>query len=430
MTIRAVDLIVKKRSVETLSRFEIQSLFDLYLKDEVADYQMSALLMAIFFNGMKDQELIDWTQAMMNSGEVLSFPHLNAPKVDKHSTGGVGDKISIPLAPLLAACGFYVPMMSGRGLGHTGGTLDKLESITGFNTRQAVDDFERLLRENKVAMIGQTETLVPADKRLYALRDVTGTVPSIPLIASSIMSKKLAEGMESLVLDVKVGKGAFMQTIDDARALAQACIALGQGMGKKVRAVITQMDQPLGEAIGNTLEILESIDILLGKGPTDCRQLVIDFAEALLEMNGLDKSLATQKLDDGSAYQYFIQMVKAQGGDVTLITHPEKFQRAKFKYEYKAKSTGYLSQAHALLIGEGCRCLGAGRAKTSDVINPAVGAFIYKKVGDFVNEGDCLMLVEHDEIGLADAIERFDLAFQIQTAKVEPLPLIFESLGD
>jgi pyrimidine-nucleoside phosphorylase len=429
MTIRAVDLIVKKREGQSLSQKEIESLFQAYLRQEVPDYQMSALLMAIFFKGMAKEELIHWTSAMMHSGEVLSFPHLPAPKVDKHSTGGVGDKISIPLAPLLGACGFYVPMMSGRGLGHTGGTLDKLESIPGFNTQQSPQDFERLLREHFVAMIGQTETLVPADRRLYALRDVTGTVPSIPLIASSIMSKKLAEGMESLVLDVKVGKGAFMQSIEQARALSEACIDLGEGMGRKVRAVITQMDQPLGRAIGNTLEILESIEILQGKGPEDCRALVLKFAEDLLEMNQKDIRLAKEKLDDGSAYRFFLEMVKAQGGDLRYIENTALFERAPHTYIYEAKQSGYLKQAHALLIGEGCRCLGAGRAKASDLIDYRVGAWIEKKIGDYVEKGEKLMLIEHAQIGLEDAIERFDAAFEIVQNPVAKPQLIYETLG-
>ena len=402
---RVVELIELKRDGGALPPEKVSALFEDYLAGHVEDYQMSALLMAIFFKGMKTSELVAWTNAMMRSGDVFDFSHLKGHKVDKHSTGGVGDKISLPLAPLLGACGLLVPMISGRGLGHTGGTLDKLESVTGFNTQQSAEDFERLLREVGVGLIGQTPRIVPIDKRLYALRDVTGTVPSIPLIASSIMSKKLAEGSERLILDVKVGEGAFMRTLDNARELAQTCIQLGVGMGRDVRALITQMDQPLGAMVGNALEVRESVDVLKGGGPKDVRELTLALAEELLEMCGLNPQLATEKLDSGEAFERFCQITTAHGGAAGELRDISLLAQAPHRAPLLSPRAGYISELNALKVGKACSLLGAGRAIAADPVDPRVGFELVKKVGDYVEAGEPLAWLEHAERGLDEARE-------------------------
>jgi pyrimidine-nucleoside phosphorylase len=426
--LRIVDLIRLKREGHALPLSSIEPLFNRYLEEKVPKYQMSALLMAIYFQGMENEELIEWTRAMMCSGKLMNWDHLKGPKVDKHSTGGVGDKISLPLAPLLAACGAYVPMMSGRGLGHTGGTLDKLESIQGFQTQLDESTFENLLQTLKVGMIGQTDEFVPMDRHLYALRDVTGTVPSIPLIASSIMSKKLAEGTESLILDVKVGKGAFMKTREDGRKLAQTCIALGHGMGRNVRALLTQMDQPIGRMIGNALEVKESIELLQGKGPQDSRILVLALAEELLDQCGIDVHRAQDCLDSGDAYTTFVKMVEAQGGDVSMITDPDRLPKAKHRLEIKAPQSGYIQEIDALKIGNASVYLGAGRHVVSDQIDPSVGMQILTKVGQWVDKGDPLVWIEHNERGIEIAQKGVEEAYQFSEEPVDALPLIYERM--
>lgn len=423
---RVVDLIELKREGGALPQPEVLELFERYLSGEVKEYQMSALLMAIYFQGMETGELVAWTDAMMRSGDVFEWSHIQGHKVDKHSTGGVGDKISLPLAPLLGACGLVVPMISGRGLGHTGGTLDKLESIEGFNTQQDADAFERLLREVGVGLIGQTERIVPVDRRLYALRDVTGTVPSIPLIASSIMSKKLAEGSERLILDVKVGVGAFMKTLEQARELAQTCIQLGVGIGRDVRALITQMDQPLGAMVGNALEVKESIDILQGGGPEDVRALTLALAEELLLMCGLDPSLAAQKLDSGEAFERFCVITEAHGGASAMLKEPSSLPTAPHRVPLLAPRAGYVSALDAFKVGKASSLLGAGRAVASDSVDPRVGFELIKKIGDHVERGEPLAWIEHASRGFEEARDGLLEAYEWSDNPVERPTLIYE----
>ncbi|MEE2644858.1 MAG: thymidine phosphorylase [Myxococcota bacterium] len=394
--VHAAALIEKKREGGALSRVEIEMLFAAYLGGDVTDYQMSALLMAIFFQGMLPEELSVWTEAMIASGDRLSFA-AGAPLVDKHSTGGVGDKISLPLAPLLSACGLRVPMISGRGLGHTGGTLDKLESIPGFQTRFDGPSFRALIEEKRAAIIGQSERLVPMDKRLYGLRDVTGTVPSIPLIASSIMSKKIAEGAEHLLLDVKVGEGAFMKTQESALELAKTCATLGASMGQKVTALLTNMRAPLGVMVGNALEVKESIEILKGGGPADTRALTIAFAEELLRSAGEDPAQAKEKLDSGAALEAFRIMIDAQGGEVGVVDHPEQhLAKAEQKSPLAAPRSGFVQSINALAVGQACVRLGAGRARAADLIDPAVGLEVLSHLGARVEAGEPLALIHHN----------------------------------
>ncbi len=423
---RVVDLIELKRDGGALPRAAVRALFESFLAGEVEDYQLSALLMAIFFRGMETEELVGWTEEMMRSGDTFSFSHLPGHKVDKHSTGGVGDKISLPLAPLLGACGLLVPMISGRGLGHTGGTLDKLESVAGFNTQQTPEGFERLLREVGVGLIGQTPTIVPVDRKLYALRDVTATVPSIPLIASSIMSKKLAEGSERLVLDVKVGRGAFMRTRDEARRLAQTCISLGHGMGRDVRALLTQMDQPLGVMVGNALEVRETLDVLKGEGPADTRALTLRLAEELLAMCGLDPALARERLYSGAALERFYEVVAAHGGDRRMVEDPRLLPSAPHRAPLLAPRAGYICGLDALKVGHAAVVLGAGRAVASDVVDPRVGFELVAKVGSRVEEGEPLAWVEHAGRGYEEAAAELLSAYEWSEEPAEAPELVYE----
>ena len=426
--VRAVDIIIKKREGSALDRSEIRSLFQAFLAGEVPEYQMSALLMAIYFQGMETEELVGWTREMVESGRSLDLSHLPLPKVDKHSTGGVGDKISLPLAPLLAACDLMVPMMSGRGLGHTGGTLDKLESISGFQTRVPPQELERLLRAVNVGMIGQTSDVAPIDRELYSLRDVTGTVPSIPLIASSIMSKKIAEGTEHLILDVKVGRGAFMRSLDDGRLLAKTCIALGEGMGRSVRALLTQMDQPLGYMIGNALEVKESIGILSGEGPEDCVALTLALAEQLLEMVGLPQGLAAERLSSGAALDYFYRMVESQGGDLEMVKDPARLPAAPYRIPLLAPRSGYVQMLDARQVGDAAVLLGAGRRIKAEEVDPRVGIELIAKVGDEITQGEPLLWIHHADRGLEEAQEKLLNAYDFADAPQESLPLIYETV--
>lgn len=425
---RAVDIIIKKREGKELEQAEVKALFKSFLAGEVPEYQMSALLMAIYFQGMQRDELVAWTAEMVNSGLALDLSHLALPKVDKHSTGGVGDKISLPLAPLLAACDLMVPMMSGRGLGHTGGTLDKLESIKGFQTLLPPSELERLLKEVNVGMIGQTKDVAPIDRELYALRDVTGTVPSIPLIASSIMSKKIAEGTEHLILDVKVGRGAFMQTIEDGRILAKTCIALGEGMGRSVRAMLTQMDQPLGYMVGNALEVKESIDILKCVGPQDSTDLTLALAEELLEMVGQKRELAREKLENGEALERFYQMVEAQHGDLNMVKSPDLLPQAPQRVPLLAPQSGYVSVLDAKEVGDAAVLLGAGRQIKTDDVDPRVGIELVAKVGDQVEKGEPLLWIHHDQKGLEEASSKLLSAYAIQDQPCSVPELIYETV--
>ena len=392
-------IIEKKRDGGHISEADIRELIDLYSKGEIPDYQMSAFLMAVYFKGMSFDEVTALTDAMMRSGDVLDFSNYGSLSVDKHSTGGVGDKLSIPLAPLVAAVGVVVPMISGRGLGITGGTLDKLESIPGYNTQLTTEQFQDVLAKVGCSIIGQTARLAPADKKLYALRDVTGTVPSIPLISASIMSKKLAEGAAGLVLDVKCGRGAFMKSMDDARTLAKTMQAIGRGMGRNIVALLTNMDSPLGEKIGNTLEIEESIDVLKGKGPADIRELTMALAVEMVLLAKLAETPEEAKakleaaLESGAALQKFREMVIAQGGDARIIDDYSLMPQAPVKLDVCADASGYVETIDADAIGRMVLLLGGGRRQVTDSINYGVGISNLIKLGTEVKPGDRLMTI-------------------------------------
>jgi pyrimidine-nucleoside phosphorylase len=396
---RAYDLIRKKRDGFALSAEELQYMVWGATSGGVADEQLSAFLMAVFFRGMDARELPAWLNAMLHSGQVLDLSAIPGRKVDKHSTGGVGDKISLPLAPLVAVCGVKVPMVSGRGLGHTGGTLDKLESIPGFSVDLSIARFVELVNSLGVCLIGQTAEIAPADRKLYALRDATATVESVPLIASSILSKKLAEGIDALVLDVKVGKGAFMKSIDDARVLARTMVDLCKAVGRGCVALLTDMDAPLGSAVGNAVEVRESIDILRGGGPADVRELTLRLgAEMLLAGDapgvGNDPLLARMRLEtalaDGGALRRFAQLIEAQGGDPRVCEDPSRLPQPKLVREVRADRSGVLTALDAEQVGLAAVELGAGRARKEDVVDHAAGLLLLKRVGDEVRAGDVL----------------------------------------
>ena len=375
MNYSMVELIRTKRDGGTLDPDALGWIIREYTADRIPDYQLSSLLMAIIFNGMSQDELGPWTEAMLHSGEVLDLSDVQKPKVDKHSTGGVGDKISIPLAPIVAACGVAVPMMSGRGLGHTGGTLDKLESISGFNTMIEPSAFNEQLEDIGVVMVGQTETLVPADRRIYALRDATGTVPSVPLISSSIMSKKLAEDLDGLLLDVKVGSGAFMKNVADATVLAETMVGIGASHDTPVTAILTDMSQPLGRAVGNANEIAESVDILKGEGPEDVRSLTVRFAAEMLMLSGdndLDAATARamNAIESGSAYEIMIELTQRQGGDPGMIENTDLLPQATHEHAILARRSGVVARCDAYDIGAAGVRLGGGRAAKGDIVDP------------------------------------------------------------
>ncbi|MDH3539501.1 MAG: thymidine phosphorylase [Acidimicrobiia bacterium] len=417
-----VELIERKRDGGTLSPAEIGWLIRNYTSGSVTDYQMSAMLMAVFIRGLDQEELSAWTDAMLNSGDVLELSAIEAPKLDKHSTGGVGDKVSIPLAPMVAACGIAVPMMSGRGLGHTGGTLDKLETIPGFTTNLDPETFKRILSKTGLVLAGQSKTLVPADRKLYALRDATGTVPSIPLIASSIMSKKLAEDLDGLVLDVKVGEGAFMESYDKALALAETLVGIGRAYGLNVVALLTNMTTPLGREVGNANEIAESIAVLAGGGPDDLVEVTYALGSERLQMAGLaqDDQAARQVLraaiDSGAAMEKFSEVVEAQGGDPRVLEHPGLLPKARYQEELPAPRSGYVTVCDALKVGVAAMRLGAGRERKEDRIDPAAGITIVAKLGERVDEGQPLARMSfNDEGRLATAKPLLKRAFHIAT---------------
>lgn len=417
-----VELIERKRDGGTLSPAEIGWLIRNYTSGSVTDYQMSAMLMAVFIRGLDQEELSAWTDAMLNSGDVLELSAIEAPKLDKHSTGGVGDKVSIPLAPMVAACGIAVPMMSGRGLGHTGGTLDKLETIPGFTTNLDPETFKRILSKTGLVLAGQSKTLVPADRKLYALRDATGTVPSIPLIASSIMSKKLAEDLDGLVLDVKVGEGAFMESYDKALALAETLVGIGRAYGLNVVALLTNMTTPLGREVGNANEIAESIAVLAGGGPDDLVEVTYALGSEMLQMAGLaqDDQAARQVLraaiDSGAAMEKFSEVVEAQGGDPRVLEHPGLLPKARYQEELPAPRSGYVTVCDALKVGVAAMRLGAGRERKEDRIDPAAGITIVAKLGERVDEGQPLARMSfNDEGRLATAKPLLKRAFHIAT---------------
>jgi pyrimidine-nucleoside phosphorylase len=427
----AVEIIQCKRDGGTLSPEQIGWVIAEYASDRIPDYQMAALLMAVFKEGLNGEELAAWVDAMLHSGDVLDFSHVAAPKVDKHSTGGVGDKVSLPLGPMVAACGVAVPMMSGRGLGHTGGTLDKLETIPGFRTALDPPEFRALLARTGLVLAGQSETLVPADRRLYALRDATGTVESIPLISSSIMSKKLAEGLDGLVLDVKVGRGAFMKRFEESRTLAETMVGIGRSYGTPVRALLTDMNQPLGREVGNACEVAESVEVLQGGGPADLLEVTYRLGEEMLLLGGAaaDRAEARARLEQavasGAAFEKFVEVVAAQGGDPGVLHDPSRLPAAPHHHEVTAARGGYLTRCDALDLGVAAMRLGAGRERKEDAIDPGVGLRVLAKVGDPVEAGQPLVrLAWADPVRLATALPLVERALEIGEERVAPPPLI------
>ncbi|WP_419791292.1 pyrimidine-nucleoside phosphorylase [Staphylococcus chromogenes] len=396
---RMVDMISKKRDDHALSSEEIKFIIDGYTKGEIPDYQMSSLAMAIYFQDMTDEERAALTMAMVESGDKIDLSNIEGIKVDKHSTGGVGDTTTLVLAPLVAALGIPVAKMSGRGLGHTGGTIDKLESVEGFHVEISEDEFIQLVNEAKIAVIGQTGNLTPADKKIYALRDVTGTVNSIPLIASSIMSKKIAAGADAIVLDVKTGKGAFMQTVEDAEALAHAMVKIGNQVGRQTMAIISDMNQPLGRAIGNALELKEAIDTLKGQGPEDLTELVLTLGAQMVVLAQKAETLEDARaqlqsvIDNGAAIEKFKTFLSNQGGDASVVDDPSKLPTAKYTFELPANQSGVVSEMVANEIGIASMMLGAGRQTKEDDIDLAVGLVLHKKIGDKVSEGESLLTI-------------------------------------
>lgn len=432
---RMVDLIAKKRDHIELTTEEIEWMIRNYTDKVIPDYQMSAFLMAVVFNGMTPAERLALTQAMVGSGEVVDLSAIEGIKVDKHSTGGVGDKTSLILGPLVASMGVPVAKMSGRGLGHTGGTLDKLESISGMTIELDMERFIEQVNEIKLAIIGQTGNLAPADKYLYALRDVTATVESIPLIASSIMSKKIAAGADAIVLDVKFGAGAFMKTLEDAKQLAQAMVEIGRDAHRQTVAFLTDMNQPLGLAIGNALEVKEAIETLKGHGPKDLEELVLQLASQMVVLAKKAPDVETayeqlkEKLHRGEAFNKFKEFVQAQGGDVAQIENPDLLPKADSIIPVKASQSGYVHQIDALSIGLATMKLGAGRATKDDMIDMAVGVVLDKKVGDSVGEGDVLAYIHANRVDNEEAIAYIQKAYCICKDPVCPPTLIYDVIA-
>ena len=423
---RMIDIIEKKRDGKSLTREEIEFFVNGYTHGEVPDYQASSLAMAIFFQDMNDEERAALTMSMVNSGERIDLSDINGIKVDKHSTGGVGDTTTLVLAPLVAAVGVPVAKMSGRGLGHTGGTIDKLESVKGFNVEISEKDFIKLVNDNQIAVIGQSGNLTPADKKLYALRDVTGTVNSIPLIASSIMSKKIAAGADAIVLDVKTGSGAFMKTLDDAEALAHAMVRIGNNVGRNTMAIISDMSQPLGNAIGNALELKEAIATLKGNGPKDLTELVLTLGSQMVVLAEQAESLdeARQMLVDaiktGKALNKFKTFLSNQGGDDSIVDSPEKLPSAKYQVEFKAKKDGYITEIIANEIGVASMMLGAGRQTKEDVIDLGVGIVLNKKVGEHVEKGENILTIHTNTKEIDDILYKLDNSITIESKGEAP----------
>lgn len=423
---RMIDIIEKKRDGKSLTKEEIEFFVNGYTHGEVPDYQASSLAMAIFFQDMNDEEKAALTMSMVNSGEKIDLSDINGIKVDKHSTGGVGDTTTLVLAPLVAAVGVPVAKMSGRGLGHTGGTIDKLESVKGFNVEISEKDFIKLVNDNQVAVIGQSGNLTPADKKLYALRDVTGTVNSIPLIASSIMSKKIAAGADAIVLDVKTGSGAFMKTLDDAEALAHAMVRIGNNVGRNTMAIISDMSQPLGNAIGNALELKEAIATLKGNGPKDLTELVLTLGSQMVVLAEQATSLdeARQMLIDaiktGKALNKFKTFLSNQGGDDSIVDSPEKLPSAKYQVEFKAKKDGYITEIIANEIGVASMMLGAGRQTKEDVIDLGVGIVLNKKVGEHVEKGENILTIHTNTKEIDDILYKLDNSITIESKGEAP----------
>ncbi|MFB5087256.1 pyrimidine-nucleoside phosphorylase [Psychrobacillus sp. PGGUH221] len=429
---RMIDIIEKKRDGNSLTKAEIDFFIQGYTNNTIPDYQVSAFLMAIFFQDMNDEERANLTLAMVNSGEQIDLSAIEGIKVDKHSTGGVGDTTTLVLGPLVAACGVPVAKMSGRGLGHTGGTIDKLEAIEGFHVELSPEQFEKQVNELKLAVIGQSGNLTPADKKLYALRDVTGTVNSIPLIASSIMSKKIAAGAGAIVLDVKTGEGAFMKTTEDARELAKAMVRIGNNVGRKTMAIISDMSQPLGYAIGNALEVIEAIETLKGKGPKDLTELCLTLGSQMVVVGEKADSLEEARemllkvIEDGSALDIFKRFIKSQGGNDAIIDDISLLPQAKYTINVPAKQDGFITFMEADEIGTAAMLLGAGRATKESEIDLAVGIVLQKKVGDYVKKGESLATLYANTENVQEVLDKLTANIEIEDTQKEAPPLIYE----
>lgn len=433
---RAVDIIIKTKENAPLSKEEISWLVENYTTGDVPDYQMAAWAMAVAINGLSHEEITELTLAMAASGDQLDLSEFGGRVVDKHSTGGVGDKTTLVVAPIVAACGLPVGKMSGRGLGFSGGTIDKLESIPGFKSDLSTEEFIDHLRKHGIVVTGQSVDLAPADGKLYALRDVTGTVQSIPLIASSVMSKKIASGADAIALDVKVGRGAFMKNLEEARELAEVMVAIGKLSGRKVIALLSQMDQPLGYAVGNAIELKEAIEMLNGFGPKDFHEHCIDLSAYMLILGNVVKDLeiarkmAQEKIDDGSALLKFKELIESQGGDASYIDNPGKLAKAKFIIPIKADKAGWIEVVDAKEVGESSVEIGAGRSKKDDRIDPAVGIMVRVKIGDYVEPGATLFEVHVNERNSFDKVfEKLKNSVEFSDEPVEPPPCFWDVLG-
>ncbi len=429
---RMIDLILKKKNKVELTTEEINWMIEQYTKGEIPDYQMSSFLMAVVLNNMTKNERVSLTKAMVNSGSVVDLSKINGIKVDKHSTGGVGDKTTLVLAPLVASCGVPVAKMSGRGLGHTGGTLDKIESIPNATIDISLEDFIKQVNEKGIAVIGQTGELAPADKKLYALRDVTGTVESIPLIAASIMSKKIAAGSDAIVLDVKLGTGAFMKTLEQAKELAEAMVEIGNGAGRKTTACITSMAEPLGLAVGNNLEVIEAINTLKGNGPKDVLELVLELGSHMVVNGGKAetfeeaKQMLQENITNGKGLQKLKEFITAQGGDASVVDNTDLFDKANYITEIKAENDGFIENIDALAIGIAGMKLGAGRATKDDVIDMAVGVVLNKKQADKVSKGETLAYIYSNRENVENEYKEILEAYKIVQTKVDKIPLIYD----
>ncbi|MED3972136.1 pyrimidine-nucleoside phosphorylase [Priestia megaterium] len=431
---RMVDLIEKKRNGHELNKAEIDFIIEGYTKGDLPDYQLSAFAMAIYFQGMTQEERVNLTQAMVESGDQIDLSKIEGIKVDKHSTGGVGDTTTLVLGPLVAAVDVPVAKMSGRGLGHTGGTIDKLEAVPGFHVEITNEEFIRLVNTNKIAVIGQSGDLTPADKKLYALRDVTATVDSIPLIASSIMSKKIAAGADAICLDVKTGNGAFMKKLEDAEELAKAMVEIGKGVGRNTKAIISDMSQPLGFAVGNALEVKEAIDTLKGEGPEDLTELCLTLGSHMVVLaekaNSLDeaRTMLQEVIKNGKALESFKTFLSAQGGDASVADDPSKLPDAAHKIEVPAKEDGYISEIVAEKIGVAAMKLGAGRATKESEIDLAVGIMLNKKVGDSVKKGDSLVTIHSNSEDVQEVMDIVYDSYSTVAEKVEAPTLIYKEI--
>lgn len=432
--VRMVDLIEKKRNGNELSKQEIKFIIDGYTQEIIPEYQMAAFAMAVYFQDMTKDEQVYLTEAMVESGDMVDLSEVEGVKVDKHSTGGVGDSTTLVVAPLVASLGIPVAKMSGRGLGHTGGTLDKLESIPDFHVEISNADFIKMVNDIKIAVIGQTGNLTPADKKIYALRDVTATVDSIPLIASSIMSKKIAAGSDAIVLDVKTGNGAFMKSLKDAKELAEAMVRIGKGVGRQTTAVISDMNQPLGYAVGNALEVKEAIDTLNGNGPNDLKELCLRLGSHMVVLSGKAESLQQarelleENLKNGNALKVFKKFIEAQGGDSSAIDDTSKLPSAKYMYEVSAKQSGYVMAITTDQIGVAAMKLGAGRVTKKTEIDLGVGVILHKKVGDFVELGESLVTIHANSQDVSEVESIIHAAYRFSNEQIEVPALIYEEI--